>query len=259
MDFNEKDQIRFNKQSKQHALETFSFEFNNKFDRPIDKLIKSLIEERNQISEKYQYHSKIQKEKSEDFWELQDRLNMTDLDLETILMDHLQDLIYLEDEIIAICETKIIYGFKHFEISLKKLLRIAFGEDDQIKKFKWHELIYFFKQKNIEISKLKGFDEINQMRIMNNVLKHSDEKIDVDIRNFPEFINKNSLHFPQLIEFYKRVRKSPEIFLTSLSNEIQKYLYDFSDSRLENLAEYYALRMEKKDADKFITILKSKY
>ena len=198
MDFTETDKIRLNKQSKKHALDTFSFNYNNKFDRPIDKLINSLTEESDQISKKYQYYEKLQNEKSEEYWELLDRFNGSDLNLDMVMMDHIQDLMYLEDEIIAICETKIIYGFKHFEISLKKLLGIAFGKNDQTKRLKWHELISFFKQKKIDISKLDGYEEINQMRIVNNVLKHSNENIDDQISHFPEFRNKEILRFKNI-------------------------------------------------------------
>jgi hypothetical protein len=259
MEYSDTDKIQLNKYSKQQALDTFSFSYNNKFDRSIDKLITSLIEESDKISEKYQYYEKLQKEKSEKYWELQDTLDNSGYGVDMIMMDHVQDMMYLEEEIIAICETKIIYGFKHFEISLKKLLRIAFGQNDQIKKFKWHELINFFKQKNIDISKLNGYEGINQLRILNNVLKHSNENIDNQIANFPEFKNKDHFHFPLLINFYKRVKNSPVIFLASLSSEIQKYLYDFNENRIENIAESYALRMDKEIAEKFITKLKAKY
>lgn len=259
MDFTETEKIQLNKQSKQHALDTFSFSYSNNFDRPIDKLIKSLIKESDQTADKYQYYADLQKEKSEEYWEVQDRLGYSDHNLDMVMMDHIQDLMYLDEEIIAICETKIIYGFKHFEISLKKLLGIAFGKNDQIKKFKWHELINFFKHKKINISKLDGYEEINQMRIVNNVLKHSNDKIDAQISTFPEFLNQESLHFLQLIKFYDRVKNSPEVFLNSLSAELHQYLYKFSDHRIEGLAESYALRMNKNDAEKFITLLKSKY
>lgn len=259
MDYSKTEQIRLNKYSKQQALDTFSFSYNNKFDRPIDKLISSLIEENDKILERYKYYEGLQNEKSEKFWELQDKLDQSGFEVDMIMMDYIQDMIYLEEEIIAVCETKIIYGFKHFEISLKKLLSIGFGQNDQIQRFKWHELINFFQQKNIEISKLNGFEEINQMRILNNVLKHSNEKIDNQITNFPEFQNKDHFHFPLLINFYKRVKSSPEIFLASLSSEIQKYLYDFSESRMENIAESYALRMDKDIVEKFIAKLKAKY
>lgn len=259
MNLTEIEEIRYNKFSKQHALDTFSHNYTNKFDRPIDNLIKSLKQEVEKKSEKYKFYENLQNERSEEFWKLQDKLDPSGYGVDMAMMDLLQDMVYLEEEILAVCETKIIYSFKHFEISLKKLLRIAFGENENLRKYKWHELINFFRQKNIELSRLNGFSEVDQLRELNNTLKHSNENINDQIKQIEEFKNKEYFVYSQLINFYDRIKTFPELFLASLSSEIQKYLYDFDDKRIENIANAYALRMDKKDAEKFIATLKAKY
>ena len=63
----------------------------------------------------------------------------------------------------------------------------------------------------------------------------------------------------ELISFFKRVKDFPYKFILELSSEIFKDLYEFDENRLDKIAELYALRMDKKNAEKFIKLLKLKY
>ena len=61
------------------------------------------------------------------------------------------------------------------------------------------------------------------------------------------------------MEFYKRVENAPEIFITDLADKIFKDLYVFSEQRLDEISEMFALRMTEDHAMMFIEKLKSKY
>jgi hypothetical protein len=258
MNFSEAEEIRYNRQSKQHALDTFTFDFDNTLDRPIDKLIRSTQAKINELSENYHYYQKLQKEKSATYWEIEKKHSSSG-GVDMIMMDQIIDMTFLEDELMAISETKIIYGYKHFEISLNKLIRIAFGNNNSVKTFRWEDVRNFFKSKKIKISDLKGFNELNQFRSVNNMIKHSDYKVDPQIKNIKEFSKSTDINHIQLLKFYNRVKQSPQIFLSSLIIEIQKYLYDFSPERIDKIAQDFALRMDKETTSIFIEKLKGKY
>lgn len=60
------------------------------------------------------------------------------------------EVYFLEQELKAISEMKIIYAYKHFENKLKFLLSAAYGISKS-KMFKWEYITEFLKEKNIDI------------------------------------------------------------------------------------------------------------
>ena len=258
MNLSKSEEIKYNKHSEQHALDTFTFEYNNNLDRPIDKLIKSTQENLNDLSKKYQYYQKLQNDKSEDYWKLERKYRRSG-GVDMLMMDQIVDIVFIEDELKAISETKIIYGYKHFEINLNKLIRVSFGRNNNIKTFRWEDIKNFFKSKGIIISQIKGYDKLNQFRLINNMIKHSDYKIDSKIQAIREFSHSTEISHRELLNFYNRIKQCPQIFLSSLIREIWNHLYEFDERRIDKIAEDFALRMDKKTADNFIASLKKKY
>lgn len=139
---------------------------------------------------------------------------------------------FLEDKLSALSEMNIVYAFKDFEINIKNLLRAAYGIDTH-QFYKWEEILKFLQSKNIKPSELKGYQEINDLRKLNNHIKHStSQKIDNDITSIPEFKELRYLRHYELTEFFNRVKDFPYIFLDALSTEIYKDLYEFDENRL---------------------------
>lgn len=165
---------------------------------------------------------------------------------------------FIESQLFSISEMRIIHLYKTFENKLKVLIRAAYNMD--IKMFyKWDNIDQFLKTKNIDIKKIQCYNDINDLRLINNSLKHSDNlKID-SVKNIKEIKNSNYIKYQDLLEFYKRVENAPEIFITDLADKIFNDLYVFSDQRLDEIAEMFALRMTHDHAINFIEKLKSKY
>ena len=69
---------------------------------------------------------------------------------------HSLDESFLEDQLYVLSEMNIIYIYKEFEINLKKLIKIAYGDDKNL--YKWFNLIKFFKSKKIELEDLEGYE-----------------------------------------------------------------------------------------------------
>lgn len=191
---------------------------------------------------------------------------LIDLDKAKIDNDNIEDNYdryaysnFIETQLFSISEMRIIHLYKTFENKLKFLIRAAYKID--VKNFyKWDNIIQFLKTRNIDIKTIKSYNEINDLRLINNSLKHTDNlKKDNSVKHIKEIKNSGYIKYFDLLELYKRVEDAPEIFITDLADKIFKDLYVFDEQRLDEIAEKFALRMTKDHAKVFIEKLKSKY
>ena len=159
---------------------------------------------------------------------------------------HSLDESFLEDQLYVLSEMNIIYIYKEFEINLKKLIKIAYGDDKNL--YKWSNLIKFFKSKKIELKDIEGYDELNDLRVLNNHLKHSDRIISNEIKNIKEFKGEKFLTDKLINEFFHRIKSYTIIFLSSIVDLIYNDLYKFDEGKIKQMAEDIAKRMDKKDA-----------
>ena len=233
------------------GLDTFTHNRNNILDSPIDKLIEVLKREINEAHSEYNKLNDLEERNPDRFKELEEKANQAGHTLYSEMSGYIQDATYLEEELFALFEMKIIYAFKHLEINIKQLLFAAYQDNYINRQFKWDSIVQFLNSKNIIAKDLNEYENINQLRIVNNSLKHSDKVIDQSIKNIPEFKEKETLSYSDLELFYNRIKMSPDIFLTSLVHFVFKDIYSFTDERLFEIAKSFALRMDKKDAIEF--------
>lgn len=138
------------------------------------------------------------------------------------------DTEFLEDKLSALSEMSIVYAFKDFEINLKKLLKATYGTDTK-EFYRWDFISDFLNSKKIKLTEIKGYKEVNQLRNINNHIKHSiSNKIsDKDkINDIPEFKSLKYLSHYELDDFYNRIKNFPYIFLDDLSTKIYADLYE---------------------------------
>lgn len=239
------------RQMNQISLDTFTHGKDNILDYPVDKLIEDL---KSQVKKAYDEHNEwieLKQNNPERFNELEEQANQTGHSLHMQMYGYIQDVIYLEDELFALFEMKIIYAFKHLEINIKQLLYAAYQDNYINRQFKWDAIIQFLNSKEIVAKDLNDYDNINQLRNLNNSLKHSDKTIDQSIKNIPEFKDKDAMHYSDLEKFYTRIKKSSDTFLTSLISFVFKDIYTFSHERISDIAKSFALRMDKNVAAEF--------
>ena len=239
------------RQKSQMGLDTYALNKDNILDYPVDKLI---LDIKNKIKTELEEHERwinLQDNDPERFKELEELANLTGDSLYRQMYSYIQNASSLEDELLVLFEMKIIYAFKHLEINIKKLLFSAYDDPYINRQFKWDTIIQFLQSKKINAKDLNAYEEINQLRNLNNTLKHSDREIDQFIKNIPEFKDKELISFIELELFYKRIKKAPSVFLDSMVSAIFKDLYTFDHDRIVSMATSLALRMEKKDADVF--------
>lgn len=153
---------------------------------------------------------------------------------------------------------KVIYAYKLFELNAKRLVKLFYPKVPVRNLFQWEVLKDFFKSKNIKFSEIDSFSELNDLRKVNNNLKHSCI-VDKEILKIKEFTKEGSYNYNELEAFYERVNKAPVKFLQSLANAIKKERFVFDDERIENIAHEFAKRMEPELAERFIQKLNAKY
>jgi hypothetical protein len=256
---NFKDDINTKRETNKIGLETFALDRYNILDRPIDKLIKELKKD---LENEYSEHQKwidMETNNPEKFQELEEQAERTGHSLYFQMHDYIRTVIYIEEELTTLFEMKIIYAFKHLEIEIKNLISASFNDNSIGKLSKWDNLIQFLKSKKINISEIKDYREVNQLRTVNNSLKHSNEQIDNSLKGIEEFKEVESVTYDVLEKFYKRIKESSNSFLSSLSVAIYKNLYEFDDDKLERISISIALRMDEQNAKKLIEKIKNKY
>lgn len=178
------------------------------------------------------------------------------------LINHLPDTLErisqhanINQEIFSLCEMAIIYLFKNLEIAIKRTIKIAYPQVNTRDLFNWKEMNNFLSSKDIDVNKLKGFKEFDELRKVNNNLKHG-EYITSEVKTIKEFKGMEKFEFPNLMEFYVRVRDMCEKFLSEIGNSIIQDLYYFTEERLEKMADSFRERMDDKTIEIFIKLLK---
>jgi hypothetical protein len=152
---------------------------------------------------------------------------------------------------------KIIYAYKDFEIKLKFLISASYQKIDKSKMYKWEFISDFLKSRNIDIKSIDVYSQIEELRNVNNALKHSNI---LESKVLPkEFKNKKNITYKDTLTFYTRIENSPKKFIIELSNLILNDLYDFNEFRINEIAEKIALRMDKNTAELLIKKVLEKY
>jgi hypothetical protein len=228
-------------------LDSFPSDIDNVLDRPVNQLIKSIKDKLKKCDSKYIKLQKKDREEETKYKNL-NKARSYDNEIQIEIFTLLEDISYLEEELNALFEIKVIYAFKHLEINLKLLLSMAYPTEFNSKTYKWETIIQFLNSKKIDITTIKEYNDINQLRIVNNSLKHSGRMIEQSIKNIKEFKGKEFYYYIDLEAFYLRVDSFPKKFLISLKNKIIKELYNFSKVRIKELANSFHLRMTKEQA-----------
>ncbi len=247
LDFNEYAAERF---SAKTYLDTFTFDLYNSFETSADNEIERLTNEIKTLKTKY---------KKLDSKEIKGKTEQEIMDVEIDKHYCLIDVDYIKEEIWALIEMKIIYAFKFLEINIKKLIRTGFSETQTKDFYKWDSLNSFLKGRNIKPNSLNGFQEVTQLKDVNNSLKHSGEFNGEIKKRIPEFKNKENITFYDLNLFYSRIKGFPKIYLGELASAIHTELYEFNEKKIDEIADDIACRMERKDAERLIKAIKSKY
>lgn len=242
--FNHTEQSR---ESNKKSLNRFTFDKYNFFDSPIDRVAAEI---KRQINEKWQEHDNwfaMQEHDPQKFNDLNELAERTGHSLSIQMHDYIDEIGFIEEELYALYEMKIIYTFKHLEINLKKLLSASYNDKSVNRQFNWDNLKQYVNSKGIEMANINGYAEMNQLRQVNNFLKHSSNE-DLQIKKIVGVNPDERIDSDSLEKFYSEIEKIPNIFLKSLADSIYEDLYAFDENKLTAIASSFALRMDEKTA-----------
>lgn len=160
--------------------------------------------------------------------------------------DYEHEISLLNEKLLALMEMQVISLYKNYEIAQKELVSTAYENINVRDLYLWDNVKAFFNSKEINFGRIKGYDHINQLRIVNNNIKHS-SKIDVEVHKLNLKCFEDLIYFTadSLEVFYKRVSTEVPKFLVTLSDLIIKDLYEYDDKRLESIAKSYTEKMDK--------------
>jgi hypothetical protein len=161
-----------------------------------------------------------------------------------------------EFQLLSIAFMKIIYLYMNFEMSLKKIISHSFESCNMRELYKWENFKSFSNSIDIDPSSIKKFNHINQLRIVNNNIKHSSMIEELTKKqDIKEFKNKDYFDFQSLHAFYLRIIDAPNAFLEDFANKIICNLYVYDQIRLQKIAKEYTNKMDKATGQKFVQIL----
>ena len=242
-----------------HSLATYAIDKWITFDSAIDEIIQKLELENKKSLDTHLEWEDMHKNNHQRFMELADQTGMSEWELLHQNDSNLIDIMYRDEELMAFTEMKIIYTFKHLEINIKRMIASTYFGTPTRDFFNWENLKTFFKSKSIIISALEGYKEVEQLRVVNNFLKHSINIDELSSKEIPEFKDQAYISYPELNRFYDRVKKFPNKFLESLCIAIYNEEYEFNEQKISNLADSFALRMDEKTALDFCKTLTNCY
>ncbi|ALO36189.1 hypothetical protein CMT41_16715 [Colwellia sp. MT41] len=153
----------------------------------------------------------------------------------------------LDGQMVSMKEMQIVYLYKNIEIILKEIIRTAFPGEEKRDLFAWDNMKSFFKLKQIEFTSIKEFEYVNQLRIVNNNIKHSSEiGSEIQKKGIKEFKDLYEFNFNSLTDFYNRVKIHIEPFLDKVAINVNSHLFEFSDERIDSIVKGYAQHMDER-------------
>ncbi len=131
----------------------------NEINRLIDSITRYNAKESKELQQQYQSLEHESSLSEDDKWSIQEDLIDQNAELEEV-----EELVY---------ELAIIALYKKIEIIIKRAIKIVYPQIDQKKLFYFNILKKELKNKNIEIEAFTNYQAMNELRCLNNCIKHS--------------------------------------------------------------------------------------
>ncbi|WP_341899889.1 hypothetical protein [Fluviicola taffensis] len=130
------------------------------------------------------------------------------------------------EKIKILAEMKIIYAYKTFESALKHILSNMYSDFESRKASGIDKVSTFLSQHGVELSEIENYFEVDQLRRVNNSIKHSNILETDEIENIIEFTGKDLVEYNDILIFYQRVSKVIPNFFDSLRKVILSRLQE---------------------------------
>lgn len=167
------------------------------------------------------------------------------------------DIIFFEEELKVLAEMKLVYAYKNFELHLKSLLKDYYPELKESNLYKWDTVLDFLKSKNIDPKKINCFKEIDELRNINNAIKHCSI---TNSRILPiEFKDETHITYKNILAFYNRIENCGSEFFKSLYEFIKVDIYYFDEDKINEQVDKIEKTMTPEMAMDFANKILKKY
>lgn len=128
-----------------------------------------------------------------------------------------------EIQLLALYEMKTLYLYKEIEIKLKTIISIEYQKNPK-KLSSLNQIDLCFQKQGVLIDKLKGYQQVDNLRKVANDLKHS---LQINqSKNIPEFKGRSEFNAPSLQRFMESKLYELEVFFEELNKMIKNESYD---------------------------------
>jgi hypothetical protein len=163
-------------------------------------------------------------------------------------MKHAEIALDFFQELNSIFELKIINLYRNIEITVKRMVEKAYPEITMNGLFRHDSLKNLFTSKKVDITRIEGYLEFNELRLVNNNLKHGFD-INKEVRKIKEF-DSELFEFESLNLFYDRIEPRVHLFLKNIGGEIVEELFVFTPERIKEITKEFRNRMKVDDLKK---------
>jgi hypothetical protein len=164
-----------------------------------------------------------------------------------LVFDLESDVDMNEQQLYCFAEMRIVHLFRAYEITLKKLIKIASPSANERDFFNWEKLREFCKSNGFNIKSIPSYSKINQLRLVNNCIKHSANINDDVKKHVPDFLSEGAFTYQNLYDFYNSVRDHLLIFLQGVALEFESSLYEHSEDKLNKIVNDYRKVMDSRE------------
>ncbi len=161
------------------------------------------------------------------------------------------------DSLLSLSEMRVIFLFKTIENAIKEILVIAFPKAQKKSLYRWDVIVNLLKSNGVELDKIEGYNAANQLRIVNNNIKHSSNIVD-ETKKIPYWKHETNFTYENLDTFYNNICNLIIKFMKGLGEAIVIAVYEVSNEKLDEMAQVIFDQLETKSVGVLISKLEEK-
>lgn len=162
-----------------------------------------------------------------------------------------------KDSLLSLSEMRVIFLFKTIENAIKEILVIAFPKIQKKSLYRWDVMVNFLKSNDVELGKLEGYDTANQLRIVNNNIKHS-SNIAEETKKILYWKHETNFTYKNINTFYNNIHKLIIKFMKDLGEAIVIAVYELTNEKLDEISQIIFDRLETKRVEVLIIKLEER-
>jgi len=106
-------------------------------------------------------------------------------------------------------------------------------------------MVNHLKSNGVKLDKLDGYEAVNQLRIVNNNIKHS-SNINAETQKIPYWKHETSFTYKNIDKFYNNINNLIIQFMKDLGETIITAVYEVTDEKLDEMSQLIFDRLETK-------------